>query len=163
MIVANSGDRKRLLQMKDERGLESLPIIADWQAWWREWGPKIADEEGRQPWILFMLDAHERQLETMMVVSRLLRNKPEWNTVGWSESEAGNIEEFTEAAYQWFVRNMPNAESVPEYAQFILSAQHGAFATIRRLGRELRHVQEEGYSTVVLDRNDLTKEWVEVS
>jgi hypothetical protein len=163
MIVANAGDRNRLLALKDERGVDSLPIVADWQEWWREWGPRIADEEGRQPWILFILDAHERQLETMMVVSRLIRNKPEWNTRGWSEAEWGNVEEFTEAAYQWYVRNMPKLESVPEYAQFILSAQHGSFATIRRLGRELRHVQEEGFHTVILDRDEISGMRVEVA
>lgn len=154
MIVANASDRARLLQHdEDVRGLASLPIINDWAAWWRVWGPKLVAAEGRQGWILFLLDAQEKLVEAMVTMSRVIRNKPSWGG-GWSEKEWSNIEETTAGARAWFERNCPDPKTLPEYAQFLVSGQHGLFCVLSRMGRELRALQTQGYSTVVLEAGD---------
>jgi hypothetical protein len=155
MIVANRADRRRLLEMKDERGLASLPIVEDWQSWWQEWGPRIVQEEGHQPWIIFLLDANEKLLELLMLTSRLIRNKPEWNTSRWTEKEWLNVAEQGAEARAWFAANHPNPDDMPEYAQFLLSGQHGLFCSLERVTRELRALQEHGFGIAVLDRSDV--------
>lgn len=154
MIVQNDADRSRLLEMTDKRGIDSLPVIEDWQAWWQEWGPRIAAEEGRQPWIIFMLDAHEKTLEGLMLLSRLIRNKPKWNTTGWTQAEWGNVALFGAEARCWFEQNHPRLEDVPEYAQFIISAQYGVFCALERLTREMRAIQDQGYKVVALESGE---------
>lgn len=142
------------LELKDERGLGSLPIIADWQEWWKAWGPQIAKEHGKQGWILFLLDAHEKVQEVSMTLSRILRNKPDWDSTGWSEKEYLNIENQTGEALAWYERNAPSPmRDAPEWAQFLFSAQHGNLAVLARMGREQRALQEQGYLVATLDRS----------
>jgi hypothetical protein len=40
----------------------------------------------------------------------------------------------------------------PEWAQFLFTAQGGNFAVLRRLGRELRALQEQGYLVATIER-----------
>lgn len=139
--------------LEDRRGLSSFAVAADWVEWWRSWGPRIAAAHGRQNWILFLLDANEKTQEIAMLVSRVLRNKPEWESTGWSAAEWLNVEEQAAAADEWFQRNAPAPmRDAPEWAQYLFSAQAGNFAVLRRLGRELRAVQERGYLVATLER-----------
>lgn len=138
----------------DRRGLSSLAVAADWQTWWSTWGPQIAREHGRQGWILFLLDANEKLLEVQMLLSRVIRNKPEWDTTGWSEAEWMNVAEQTAFALAWFEKYAPGPmRDAPEWAQFLFSSQHGNFAVVARAGRELRAIQEQGYLVATLERN----------
>lgn len=152
MIVQNQTDRDKLLEPGDVRGEQSLPILRDWQAWWQVWGPRVAAEEGRQPWIMFLLDSSERIIEMQTTLSRVMKSKPEWDTTGWSEDEWSNIEDVCVRGLCWFERNVP--KDVPEFAAFIIAGQRGMFQTLARLGRELRSLQELGYGTVVLEASD---------
>jgi len=89
-----------------------------------------------------------------MLISRLLRNKPSWNSTGWSQAEWLNVEEQTAVADAWF---QASAESpmrdAPDWARFIFSAQAGTFAVLKRLGRELRAVQEQGYLVATIEKD----------
>jgi len=154
MIVQNDSDRARLLNGTDQRGEHSLPILRDWQTWWAAWGPQIAANVGKHGWIIFLLDASERMLEMQTTLSRVIRGKPEWNTEGWSEREWGSVADMTAEGLAWFKSNAPRLDDVPEWTAFILSAQLGMFQTLARLGRELRSLQLQGYSTVVLETRD---------
>lgn len=153
MIVERSKLRG-LTQLADNRGVASLPILQDMQDWWQVWGPRIAKEEGKQGWILFLLDAHEKIEEVSMLVSRLLRNKPEWDSKGWSQNEWLPVDEQSTAAVRWFENHLPRLDDVPEFAQFLLSAQYGNLCVLARLGREMRAAQEQGYTTVVLEADE---------
>ena len=154
MIVQNQADRDRLLQAGDTRGEQSLPILRDWLSWWSVWGPRVAAEAGRQPWILFLLDASERIIALQTTLSRLIRSKPEWDTRGWSEDEWSSPENVTARALAWFEQNVPR--EVPEFAAFIIAGQRGTFQTLARLGKEIRRLQEAGYNTVVVQADDAT-------
>lgn len=112
-----------------------------------------AKDVGRVGWVMFLLDAKDRLLETQMLVSRIIKSKPEWDTRGWSEAEWLNVEETTAEAKAWYVRNLPNPERMPEWARFLVAAQFGAFCALERMGRELRACQTQGYSTVVVERS----------
>ena len=137
----------------DLRGASSLAVISDWQDWWRVWGPKIANEVGKQGWILFLLDANEKIQEVTMLVSRLLRNKPEWDSARWTQAEWENIEHLTATACAWYEENAPAPmRDAPDWAQFLFSAQHGNLCALKRAGRELRAVQEQGYLVATLER-----------
>ena len=143
-----------LTELADNRGTASLPILQDMQLWWKEWGPRIARDVGYQGWVLFLLDGHEKLIEGATLVSRIIRGKPKWDGQG-SEREWGNVESQTTADLRWFERHVDSVKrDAPEWAQFLLTAQYGAFCTLARLGRELRGVQEAGYSTVVLEQRD---------
>ena len=150
-MIASSDTRQTLLRGGDDRGAHSLPILRDWQTWWREWGPRVAQDVGRHGWILFLLDSSERILEMQMTLSRVIRGKPEWDTSGWSEREWGSVAEMTAEGMAWFEKNSPRVDDVPEWAAFILTAQRGLFQTAWRLGRELQTLREQGYTTVVLE------------
>jgi len=140
--------------LRDERGLSSLAVIADWREWWREWGPTIAVRHGRQNWILLLLDANERIQEVTMLISRLLRNKPDWDSTGWSQAEWLNVEDQTAEAATWFKRSAEAGpmRDAPEWAQFLFESQYGNLCVLRRLGRELRAAQEQGYLVATLER-----------
>lgn len=153
-MIVDQSRRAGLTQLADNRGLASLPVLQDMQEWWREWGPRIAKDVGRQGWILFLLDANEKLVETTMLMSRLLRNKPDWDTRGWSEAEWLRVDDQATAALRWFERHVQTLTDVPEFAQFLLSAQYGNFCALARVGRELRAAQEQGYTTVVLEEQD---------
>jgi hypothetical protein len=147
-------ERSRLAGLtshEDNRGNASLPVLEDMQTFWREWGPRIAKDVGRQGWVLFILDAHEKAQEMEMLLSRVIRNKPEWSTAGWSENEWGNVEETTAEALAWFDRNCPDPDKLPEWVAFVLSGIRGNLSVLKRMGRELRALQAQGYSTVVLE------------
>lgn len=141
-------------ELEDKRGLSSLAVAADWQEWWKHWGPQIAAQHGRAGWVLFLLDANEKIQEASMLLSRVMRNKPEWDSTGWSEAEWLNVEEQTAEAAGWFKRNAarPMAEA-PPWAQFLFSAQYGNLTVLARLGREQRALQEQGYLVATLDRS----------
>jgi len=139
--------------LADKRGLDSLPVIADWQEWWREWGPKIASQHGKQGWVLFLLDAQEKIQEVSMLASRVIRNKAPWEARGWTEAEWGNVEAEGEAAVVWFATHAPGPlRDAPEWAQFLFTAQHGNLCSLARLCRELRGLQEQGYKVAVVER-----------
>lgn len=88
-----------------------------------------------------------------MLISRVLRNKPEWNTAGWSEAEWLNVEEQGALADAWYRENAPAPmREAPEWAQFLFVAQGGNFAVAKRATRELRAVQEQGYLVATLER-----------
>jgi len=140
-------------ELRDERGLSSLAVAADWQEWWQVWGPKIAAEHGRQGWILLLLDANEKVQEVSMMLSRVLRNKPEYETTGWSEAEWLNVEDQSAEAAAWFERNAASPmKDAPEWAHFLFSSLHGNLTVLKRLGRELRAVQDQGYLVATLER-----------
>jgi hypothetical protein len=149
-MIASSSTRAALTVRTDKRGLASFPVVADWQLWWKTWGPKIAAQEGRQGWILFLLDANERLMEVSMLISRIIRSKPQWTTEGWSQDEWSNVQDVAARATAWFEANCPTKD-LPEWAQFIAAAQYGNFRVLERLARELRALQEQGYTTVVLE------------
>lgn len=132
-----------------------MPIVTDCQEWWKVWGPRIAAEVGYQGWVLFILDVNEKIVEESMLLSRLLRGKPEYDTRGWTPDEWGNCEEVTMAGLRWFERHAPSViKDSPEWAQFILSAQYNNLCVLARLGREVRAATEQGYTTVVLEKRD---------
>lgn len=88
-----------------------------------------------------------------MLLSRLIRNKPEWSSTGWSQAEWENVEDQTALALAWFEANAPAPmKDAPEWAQFLFSAQHGNFAVLKRLGREQRALQEQGYLVATVER-----------
>lgn len=153
MIVEGSKLRG-LTTLADNRGIASLPILQDMDVWWREWGPRIVKDVGKQGWVLFILDANEKIMETSTLLSRVLRNKPEWDTRGWTEKEWSRVDESTTAAVRWFENNMPKPEHVPEWAQFILSAQYANLCVLARLGRETQAAIDQGYTTVVLEADE---------
>lgn len=141
------------VSLEDRRGLSSLDFASDADEWWRAWGPVIASRHGRQGWILFLLDANQKLQETAMLVSRLLRNKPEWNTAGWSQAEWENVEVNTALADSWFREHAAAPmKDAPDWAQYLFVAQAGNFAVLKRLGREMRAIQEQGYLVATLER-----------
>lgn len=143
-----------MLSLEDRRGLSSLDYATDADLWWRTWGPIIASRHGKQGWILFLLDANQKLQETAMLLSRLLRNKPEWNTAGWTEAEWENVETTTGAADAWFRKNADAPmRDAPEWAQYLFVAQAGNFAVCKRLGRELRAVQDQGYLVATIEKD----------
>lgn len=117
------------------------------------WGPKIAAEHGHQGWILFLLDANEKIQEVSMLLARLMRNKPEWESTGWSAAEWQSVEDQTAAACSWFEANAPAPmRDAPEWAQFLFTAQHGNFMVLKRLGREQKALQDQGYLVATIER-----------
>lgn len=142
--------------MTDEGGTEALPIIEDWDSFWRVWGPRIAKEEGKHGWILFLLDAHEKITELNAVTARIMMGKS--NTIGtqvWSAREWENCETVATEAKAWFERNVPRLSDLPEFVQFLLSAQYSNLSILVRLARDLRGMQEQhGVSSHIVERND---------
>lgn len=151
MIVSNTAARQRLTKRGDTRGLSSLPVALDCKTWWSEYGPKIVAEEGKAGWILFIMDAQERLIEETMLMARSIRNREKRGGEGWSQKEWLNIQETSLEAYEWYKRHCPAQNSVPEWADFILTAQYSLFSVLARMGRELRGVQELGYQTVSVE------------
>ena len=140
-------------ELRDERGLSSLDFAGDCQEWWKVWGPEIARQHGRQGWILLLLDANEKITEVSMLLSRLIRNKPEFDSRGWSQAEWQNVEDQTAEAAAWFERSAPAPmKDAPEWAQFLFSAQYGNLCVLKRLGREQRALQEQGYMVATIER-----------
>lgn len=155
MIVPNSR-LDRLVKMDDDGGTHALPLIEDWASWWSVWGPRIKVEEGAQPWIIFILDAHEKITELNAITMRIMMGKTD--TVGnsvWSEKEWLNCETVALEAKSWFDRNVPNLKNVPDFAAFILTAQHANLAILTRLARDLRGMQEQhGVSSHMIEHNE---------
>lgn len=156
-MIVPSSRRDRLVKMDDEGGTHALPMIEDWDLFWRMWGPRIKQEEGAQPWIIFLLDAHEKITELNAIIQRIIMGKP--NTVGnsvWSEKEWESCEEVAVEAKAWFDRNVPALKDMPEFASFILSAQHANLSILCRLARDVRGMQEQhGISSHIIEKNDL--------
>lgn len=154
MAIAKKGTEGKLLSygQGDTRGPSSFEFMIDMSSWWKVYGPEIAKRFGKCGWILLMLDAHEKLEGLVMTISRLIRNKPEWDTRGWSQQEWTNIENRARAAYGWFATNAPAPEDVPEWGQFILTAMDGLFGAMIKVAQEVREIQEEGHLLVNLTR-----------
>lgn len=153
MIVPQSR-HAGLFKLEDGGGLSSLETVTDWQDWWRKYAPEIAKDVGHQGWVLLLLDAKDRLQELEMLISRIIKSKPDWNTTGWSEAEWSNVAETAERAKAWYKRSVePVLRDMPEWAKFLAVAQWGTFQWMANAGRELRACQEQGYSTVVVERS----------
>lgn len=161
MLVPDEHKRRELLSSEDNRGGSSLPVLQDWQEWWQVWGPKLAAEYGKQPWVLFVMDGIEKQVELSMAISRLLRQKPE-DSPGWTEKEWLNIAELTMEARCWFEQNQPRYDDLPEVAQFLVRVQHGFFRALERVGREVREIQEEGHNTITVEADEMSGARLEI-
>jgi hypothetical protein len=134
----------------DNRGPSSRPLLVDLQEWWAVWGPKVAAHEGKQGWILLLLDALDKVVKMQMTMSRLLRKKPAWDSSGWSEDEWRPVSEVAAEGAAWFHENRPRLEDVPEWAQFLFVAIHSIFAAHQRLAAELEEVMHESHLLVNL-------------
>lgn len=154
MIAGSSQVASVTKTQTGDRGGAAMPLAAEWREWWREWGPKIAKEVGRQGWVLFILDANEKLLEVQTIMARIIRKGSEWDSTGFQEDEWLNVADVAGKALGWFEANAPSPRDVPEWARFLLAAQHGNFAVCKRLASELRTLQEQGYSVVTLEHKD---------
>lgn len=153
MIVERS-KIAQLTRLEDNRGSASKPILDDMSDWWRVWGPRIAKDVGKQGWVLFLLDAHEKLVEGANTVSRIVRGKGSWDVRG-SEQDWGNVETLTTGSLRWFEQHAEQVKrDAPDWAQFVIAAQYNGLCALARLGREVRALQEQGYSTVVLEESD---------
>ncbi len=142
------------LDLTDKRGISSFTMLQDMQTWWQTWGPHIAEREGKKGWILFLLDAIDKAQELQMTMSRLLRNKPQWDTTGWNQREWCSVLANAEEGAAWFDTNMPSLRDVPEWAQFLLVALSSIFSAQIRVCRELGEVQRKGHLLVNLAPSD---------
>lgn len=142
-MIVPASRQKRLHTREDNAGLASMPLLSDWQVWWRTWGPRVAEEVGRCGWVLFLLDANEKVTEAQMVIGKMLR-LGKWE----------RIEDVTVGGKEWFERNCPRQEDVPEWANFVLTALYGQFCTLERLGREVLGAIESGVMPIVIERTD---------
>jgi hypothetical protein len=133
--------------------MSSLVTVEGWSHWWQAWAPRIAEQSGREGWILFLLDAVEEITTLEGTMSRILRDKPEWNTALWAEQEWLDIEHTAGSALNWYDRNCPRLDRVPEWAAFVLCAMRGHITVLARLGKELRAAQEQGYGSFVVESN----------
>lgn len=156
MIVPDS-QRARLLMRKDDGSTAVLPFVEDWDVWWHLWGPRIRKEEGQQPWILFLLDAHEKLTEVNAIMARLMLGKPSQVGISvWSQKEWMNVQETAEEAKAWFERIVPTLDAVPEFAEFLLTAMYANFGIMARLARDLRGLQEEhGIGSYIVEKNEV--------
>lgn len=154
MAIARAGTEKQLLSygVGDKRGPSSFGFMEDLQLWWRAYGPEIVARFGRCRWILLVMDAIEKLGGLEMTISRILRQKPQWDTTGWSAQEWTNIEHRAEAAYCWFAKHAPDPRDIPEWAQFVMVALDGAFGAMRKIAAEVREIQEEGHLLVSLTK-----------
>jgi hypothetical protein len=143
-----------MFNFEDERGLSSFDHLKDMQEWWGRYGPEIINHFGKQHWVLFMCDAEERLEGLLMNFSRVLREKPDWDTSGWSEDEWSNSMWTAAKAKAWFQLNCPHMNDVPEFARFVFVAMNGLFNSFERLAREVREIQEEGHLLVTLTNPD---------
>lgn len=142
-MIATGSRQTGLHDRQDNAGLASMPLLKDWQDWWRTWGPSIAAAVGRCGWVLFLLDANEKVTEEQMVIGRMLR------TGKWER-----VEDVTIGGKEWFQRNCPRTDDVPDWANFILTALYGQFCTLERLGREVSGAIESGVMPIVIERTD---------
>lgn len=153
-ILDTKGYQENQFNFDDDRGLSSFAIVKDWREWWSLWGPEIQARFGKVGWVLFLLDAHEKLEGLLMNLSRIIREKPDWDTAGWSEDEWSNPIWVAAKAKAWFQLNCPDMRDVPEFARFMLVGQHGLFGVMERLAREVREIQEEGHLLVNLTNPD---------
>jgi hypothetical protein len=161
VLITDEHKRKRLLDDGDTQGGSSLAVLQNWQEWWQVWGPKLAAEYGRQPWVLFVMDGIEKQVKLTMAISRIIRQKPD-ELGQWDQMEWLNISELTSEALVWFETNQPRYDDLPEVAQFLVRVQHGFFRGLKRLGREVREIQEYGHNTITVETDELTGTHIEV-
>jgi len=139
---------------EDSRGMSSYAVVKDWSDYWALWGPLIMVQFGREGWIRFMLDAHVKLEGLGMMFSRQLRNKPNWDSSGWSEDEWSSPMWVAAKAKAWYQLNCPKMDDVPEFARFIFVAQNGLFGVLERLAREVHEIQSEGHLLVNLTNAD---------
>jgi hypothetical protein len=153
-MIDTHGYQNTQWNFEDDRGMSSYAVIKDWQEWWRLWGPEIAKRFGHDGWVLFILEAHTKMEDILMNWSRILRNKPDWDTAGWSEDEWSNPLWVAAKAKAWFQTNCPHMDDIPEFARFILVGQNGMFGVLERLAREMFEIQSEGHLLVNMTNKD---------
>ncbi len=153
-IADTHGQQNSLWNFEDSRGMSSYAVIKDWQEWWQNWGPLLMAMYGKAGWVCFILDAHEKMEGILMNWSRILREKPNWDTAGWSADEDSNPMWVSAKAKAWFQLNCPHMVDVPEFARFIFVAQNGMFSVLERLSREIYEIQSEGHLLVNLTNAD---------
>jgi hypothetical protein len=144
-ILDTKGYAENQFNFEDERGMSSYAVIKDWSVWWGKWGPEIQSRYGKVGWLLLLLDANEKLEGILMNWARILREKPEWDTSGWSEDEWSNPVWVSAKAKAWFQTSCPNMEDVPEFARFMFVAMNGLFGVLERLSREIHEIQSEGH------------------
>ncbi len=149
-MIGNQAQTEALLDQTDKAGGNSLTRLLDWQEWWQAWGPRIAGIYGQQPWILFAMDALEKEIVLNQTLARIIRHNPKDNRRGWTPLEDLNIAEQTVAALVWYEANQPDPKDVPEFMQFLFRAQLGMFRAMMLVGKELREVQRTGAHTVTI-------------
>ena len=153
-MISNQAQREALLDQGDNAGSNSLDRILDWKTWWAEWGPRIAEVYGQQPWILFAMDALEKEIELSNALARIIRGNPKDNRRGWTPMEHLDIAEQTVAALIWYESNQPPPGDVPEFMQFLFRAQLGMFRAMMLVGKDLREVQRTGAHTATVRVGD---------
>lgn len=154
MRIATKGSPGNILSFADERGSSSFAVVKDMREWWAVYGPQIVNLYGRARWIVFLVHAHDKLEGLGMQLSRVMRNKPSWDTSGWSEDEWSSTLWAACKAKAWFTNNCPDLRDVPEFAQYILVAQYGMFGLMERLAREVNEIQNEGHLLInMTDRN----------
>lgn len=84
-------------------------------------------------------------------MARSIRNRAARGGAGWTQREWLNVQETSTEGLAWYRKHCPAPGSVPEWAEFILTAQEGLYSVLARMGRELRAVQEQGYQTISVE------------
>lgn len=140
----------------------SFPKALEWQQWWEHWRGYI--HEG-QPWVRFLVDATTALQQMFVTISRILRNKPNWDTSGWTPEEWLPVIDIVDEKLAWFTTNRPRKEDIPAWAEIILQALDGAYRTLGRLSREVEQIQRKGHLLVnvsPLQSGDMTGRGEEV-
>ena len=120
----------------------AFPKALEWQQWWRYWSEKIGES---QPWVRFLVDATTTLQQMFVRISRLLRQKPNWDTQGWTPEEWMSVIDTVDEKFAWFQKNKPRREEVPLWALILLDAIEGAYLMMSRLAREVDQIQRKGH------------------
>ncbi len=132
--------------------IAAFPKAREWQWWWELWRDKIQSSE---PWVRFLVDATTVLQQLFVTISRILRQKPSWDTQGWTPEEWRNVIDVVEERLAWFNLNRPRADELPPWAGIMLQALDGAYLTLRRLAREVDQIQRKGH--LLINVNPLTR------
>jgi len=123
----------------------AFPKALQWQEWWEYHQESI---HSGQPWVRFLVDATTALQQMFVGISRRLRQKPDWDTRGWSPEEWLPVIEVAEEKLAWFRLNKPRMNEIPAWAQILLQALDGAYLMLARLSREVEQIQRKGYLLV---------------
>ncbi len=132
--------------------IASFPRAVEWQWWWAYWRNQIPQTD---PWVGFLVDATTTLQQTFVTISRVLRNKPQWDTTGWTPEEWRNVLDVVDEKLSWFQLNRPRPDDIPAWARILLQALDGAYLTLRRLAQEVEQIQRTGH--LVVNVSPLTK------